>query len=74
MNISKEFLVSYVFTDKTTGATGFGSMSFVQDKLEPITNKVLMESLDYIKRNVTHFKGHDVELVALGWNRFESID
>ena len=74
MNISKEFLVSYVFTNKTTGATGFGSMSLVQDKLEPITNKVLMESLDYIKRNTADFKCQNVELVALGWNRFESID
>jgi hypothetical protein len=48
-------------------------MSLVQDKLEPITNKVLMEALDYIKRNTADFKGQDVELVALGWNRFESI-
>lgn len=72
MNISKEFLVSYVYTNKTTGATGFGNMSFVQDKLEPITSKVLMESLDYIKKNTVDFKGQDVELVALGWSRFES--
>lgn len=72
MNISKEFLVSYVYTNKTTGVTGFGSMSIVQDKLEPITGKVLMESLDYIKKNTADFKGQDVELVALGWSRFES--
>ena len=72
MNISKEFLVSYAYTNKTTGATGFGNMSFVQDEIKPITGKVLMESLDYIKKNI--FKGQDAELVALSWNRFESID
>ena len=73
MNISKEFLVLYVYTNKTTGVTGFGSMSIVQDKLEPITGKVLMDSIDYIKRNTAEFKGQDVELVVLGWNRFESV-
>jgi hypothetical protein len=31
-----------------------------------------MESLDYIKKNTADFKGQDVELVALGWSRFES--
>ena len=74
MNISKEFLVSYAFTNKITGATGFGNATIVQDKLEPITSEVLTESLDYIKRNVPCLKGQDVELVILSWNRFESID